>query len=249
MPGKFLFALLFFIPTSFNVYAKDSGAKPAQQVFTLIYNQQFDRASQVLAAKKDSLGNFYSGILALDLAWWKYISRNNRDDLDQFARIAGEYRSSGDNSADGKIKRLIGLNYSLRYEIMQANFFKAGILHLKIKSQLRETGRLVAENNPGPAKLFELYRNLFYYFEKRYLPFSGTPKSEALAVLESYSSDEDLIVNSLANYFIGKIYLEVERQPGKALNYFEILSARFPGNEIFKGLTQSCSQKSQSHKP
>jgi hypothetical protein len=225
--------------------AKDTSLPKATQIFTLIYNQQFREAHQMLEEEKQAIGGLYYGILSIDLAWWRYISTRNPADLDVFLKLCNDCKGEDSGLLQDNIARFVGLNYLMRYEVKQGNFLRAGFLHLKVKAQLRQLDLKTA--TPEQTKFLKLYQYLFYYFEKKYIPFSANPESVsrigALDLLHGFCSDSDIIVSSLSNYFLGKIYLEVEKQPGKATEYFRTLTQRFPSNLIFPELLRDSMAK------
>ena len=61
---------------------------------------------------------------------------------------------------------------------------------------------------------------------------------ESLQALEKYSFDNDLILSTMAHYYLGRIYTKVEKQPEKGLAHFKILAQRFPKNILFKQLSE-----------
>jgi hypothetical protein len=77
--------------------------------------------------------------------------------------------------------------------------------------------------------------------------FSFGSKSEkylqSLATLEKYSRDKDLILSTMAHYFLGRIYTKVEKQPEKGQVHFKVLTERFPKNTLFKELADGVNSK------
>lgn len=238
MLGPRVAFLIFTLLVPGFILANVPSGQKATQIFSLIYNQQFSQANQMLEAEKQTIGSLYYGILSIDLAWWRYITTNSPTDLEAFLQRCDETKIQNQEVPDEDIIRLVGLNYLMRFEMKEGNYLKAGLLHLKIKPLIRQTDFRAA--TPGQASLYKLYQVLFYYFEKKYIPFSTNPeglsRAGALEALHNFCSDEDWIVSSLANYFIGKIYLEIEKQPQKGTPYFRTLTQRFPSNRIFSEL-------------
>jgi hypothetical protein len=96
-------------------------------------------------------------------------------------------------------------------------------------------------------KLFDLYLSLFSYFDNVINPFSFGSKSEefskSLQTLEKYTFDDDLILSTMAHYFLGRIYVKVEKQPDKGQAHFRILAQRFPKNTLFQELANGLNPK------
>jgi hypothetical protein len=90
-------------------------------------------------------------------------------------------------------------------------------------------------------KLFELYVILLQYSENAN-PFSfsknAEKKADLIMKLNRYCTDEDLIVSTLAHYFLGRIYTKIEKQPEKGREHFQVLAQRFPQNRLFADLAK-----------
>src|SRR5690606_33565975 len=124
--------------------------------------------------------------------------------------------------------------------IKRYNFVGAILIRSDVRKQLailkNENLAFLGERR----KLFDFYLTLFDYFDESLNPFSFGSKSEkylkSLSTLEKFSINKDLILSTMAHYFLGRIYTKVEKQPGKGQEHFKILSRRFPENSLFKEL-------------
>jgi len=78
-------------------------------------------------------------------------------------------------------------------------------------------------------------------------PFSSGSKSEkyskSIEALEKYSLSGDLIISTMAHYFLGRIYMKVEKKPQNGQEHFKILAQRFPENPLFYELANGINPK------
>jgi hypothetical protein len=64
-----------------------------------------------------------------------------------------------------------------------------------------------------------------------------------LTRLESMNNSDYTSFEIIKQYYLGKIYLDVEKNYSKALNKFEILSKICPNNLIFRKIIEDCRKK------
>ena len=213
-------------------------------IFTLIYNQQYEKADSLLIVSNDQFDAFYSDILKMDLYWWKYVTISSNNELHQLNQLLKDFNLSGRNKLDFKLKELITLSYQLRLKLMRFNVPAALILRSRIKQLLLEINRKELSFSENKLKLFDLYNILFLYFDNIFNPFflesKRTERTNALSQIEHYTHENDLIVETLAHYFLGKIYINIENNPRKGKIHFEILSKKYPRNLLFSELAANC---------
>lgn len=239
----FIFTLISFLP---NAFSADNDAT-VQHIFTLIYNQHFTEAENVLERSKSQIDPFYHNILKLDLFWWRYSLSKSKQDEKVMNGVLKEFDNSNQNTREGKINKLVSLSYEMRYEIKRYNFVGA----LVIRSEVRKQIELIKKEDLsflGDRKnLFDFYLTLFDYFDESLNPFSFGSKSikylQSLSNLEKYSHNSDLILSTMAHYFLGRIYMKVEKLPEKGQMHFEVLSKRFPESHLFKELAEGVNTK------
>lgn len=232
----FLF-LVFFVQSSFSV-EKDT---LVEQIFMMIYNQKFEDAANALSQHKNEMNPFYSNILNLDLYWWKYSLSRTREDAENLKNVLGDFNKLNSNLVEERINKLIKSSYQFRYEVKRYNIIGAMVLRSKIRHEIAEIQHEGIQIEAGRKKLFNLYVALFEYSDNSINPFSIQTKSEAckksLSEIRKYTEENDLIIQTLAHYFLGRIYLEIENEPEKAKEQFVILSSYFPYNEYFARLS------------
>jgi hypothetical protein len=241
------FVIVFFlIPFQIKSISATENAK-IEQIFTLVYNQQFDEAENMLKTEQTQLDSFYSRILNLDLYWWKYSLSRSSKDANALKNILDGFSSVTQDTQEERMDELIRLSYKMRYEIKRYNFIGAIIIRSNVRRQIEV---LKSEKLNIPAKrlkLFDLYLALFQYFDNAINPFSIESKSSELSasllLLEKYAQEDDLILSTIAHYFLGRILIKVEKDPEKGWVHFRVLAKRFPKNKLFHDIANGTNTK------
>ncbi len=243
---RFSLLVVFLMSFQLLVFSNENDTI-VDQIFTLIYNQEFDLAETILSARSEKLDSFFVNILRLDLYWWKFSMTNSKADFAKLKNVLESLNSSGLVSTKEKIIYLIQSSYKFRYEVSRYNFIEAIILRSDIRKQITELKKEKLPFNNERLKLFDLYISLFQYSDNSINPFLINTKSQAclnsLSALEKYSHEDDLIVSTLAHYFLGRIYTKVEKRPEKGQAHFRILAQRFPQNSLFPELANGLNPK------
>jgi len=237
-----IFLLLFVL--------RDASAKndsTINHIFKLIYNEQFAQAEQALSKSQNFNNSFYADVLKIDLYWWKYVNTKEREDRNRITAIMKDFSESTNHSPEGKIKQLIGKSYQIRFEFDRYNLPGAVATRSEIKQLINGIQQENNQYSKERAKLFELYTLLFQYFDNLINPFFSERKrikrTTALILLDKFTTHQDLIVRTLACYFVGKIYLNIEKEPQKSMPCFEFLVKQFPKNLLFSELLTDCKKK------
>jgi hypothetical protein len=235
---KYFFIFLFSIILSIPLFSEGNDSI-CDKVFILIYNEKFNEAHTEISANRSKVGNFYADILIIDLLWWEMVlSEQNKDKQKEFISFLDHFDETNENSSEQKFRQLIKNTYKMRYELMQFNFIRAIYIQARIKILLDEIASEKLNITGTPMKLIALYSALFHYSDNLINPLFSKTRREtrinALKQIESFTIDKDLIVRTYSLYFLGKIYLDIEKERNKGLNCFTILSQNFPGNAYFK---------------
>jgi hypothetical protein len=237
--------LIFTVATSVGLSSPKETA--VDTVFSLIYNQQYQEADSFLEASGNKFDAFYTDILKLDLYWWRFVTTRSSDDSRQLNLLLKNFSTSGNNELDYRLKELITLSYRVRYEFKRYNIPGALIFRSKIKNLLAELNQEILPFSENRLKLFDLYNELFSYFDNVINPFfienKRIERENALVKIERFTHDDDLIVATLARYFLGRIYMSIENDPAAARKYFRILSTQYPGNIHFSEYFATCNEK------
>ncbi|WP_217651618.1 hypothetical protein [Mariniphaga anaerophila] len=206
-------------------------------IFTSIYNQQFSEAESMLNNQGNQIDSFYFDILSIDLYWWKQVCSQKKSDLQQFKVTLNRVGETQSTPEDNQIRQLVMFSYKLRYEFKRYNILGAIQLRSKIKKLLEEIDPEKLAYSKNRVRLFYLYNSLFDYFDNilnpLFLESKRITRNNALREIEMYTRENDLVVSTLANYFLGKIYFNIEKNPEKGRICFRELTARYPQNAIF----------------
>lgn len=237
--------ILSVIPFQINISTTEN--TKVEQIFTLIYNQQFDEAENMLKTGQNQLDGFYSRILNLDLYWWKYSLSRSGKDADALKNILDNFSSATQNTQEERIDELIRLSYKMRYEVKRYNLIGAVIIRSKVRRQIEVLKSEKLNIPPERLKLFDLYLTLFQYFDNAINPFAMESKSSELSdsflLLEKYAQEDDLILSTIAHYFLGRILIKMEKDTVKGRAHFEVLAKRFPKNSLFRDIANGTNTK------
>ncbi|HSO85297.1 MAG TPA: hypothetical protein VLQ91_02010 [Draconibacterium sp.] len=240
MQYRIILSLLFLVsilPETFSAQRDSS----AERIFSLIYNQQFTEAEKLLEASRKEIDPFYFSVLKLDLFWWKYSLSRTKTDAQNLNFLLDQLAETPGNSTNKKITELIRLSYQMRFEVKQKNYLNAFFVRSDVQKQLELLQKEKIVIPADQQKLFDLYVILLQYSEHAN-PFSFSKKTEKKAdlimKLTRYCAGEDLIVSTLAHYFLGRIYTKIEKQPEKGREHFQVLAQKFPQNRLFTDLAK-----------
>lgn len=235
-----IFAAVLFLLAIQQLGSANEKDSVVLHIFTLIYNQQFTGAEKALNLQSGQMEPFWFNVLILDLHWWKYSLSRSNEDARALKKVLGDFQQTHKNQPEDQINELIRLSYQMRYEVKRYNLIGAYLLRADAREKIDalKTNDLSFLGNRR--QLFGLYVALFDSFDSAINPFSSGSKSakfsKSVEALEKYSLSGDLIVSTMAHYFLGRIYMKVEKQTEKGQEHFKVLSARFPKNPLFKEL-------------
>lgn len=242
---KYLFLILWIVAVP--VLSAANVENPSViKVFSYIYNQQFDKADSVLHTHKAEISHFFETILTLDLNYWKCTSLDTKDEYKQFEKLLDASLPENTNSEMNKVKSMVVYIYSLRYYYKQFNLIRFNITLMKMKvleEKIDEKTLAVFEEG---AEIMKIYHSMYKYFVGKLNPFLLIIRKDnnaaEIKLLKKKCQDDGLIISTLAHYFVGKIYLQFEKDPLQAEPHFETLIQRFPGNNKFRELAWECRQ-------
>ncbi|NQU51978.1 MAG: hypothetical protein HQ522_05520 [Bacteroidetes bacterium] len=232
---RLLYSIFVFLIFSFSGKAFNNDSI-TNHIYTLIYNQQFNQAEELLTKNNELLDPFYLEILNIDLHWWKYSTTRLKTDARNLTGLLKDFNETEQSSQRVKINQLIRKSYQLRYERKRYKLIQVLFLRSEINQLLSMIIRDELPISGEQLKLFDLYISMFRYFEN-VNPFSLQNKSvereKELQKMENFARSENLITSTMAHYFLGRIYQKIEREPKKGKTHFEILTQKFPENNLF----------------
>jgi hypothetical protein len=241
--------LLLFILTVFATSGfSQQNENVVDDVFNYFYNQQFQEADSLLKLHSKEIEPFYFDIITIDLNWWRHVFYPSKLNSKQFNALLKSMKQENTNTPEEKIKHLVWLSYQLRFEFKRYHIIGAIRLRSEIKKLLEEIKISELNYSNNRIKLFHLYNALFRYFDNILNPFFSenisSERQSALLEIEGYTRDDDLIISTLASYFLGKIFLNIEKDPAKGNQHFKTLTERYPQNTIFRELLSESAKKS-----
>lgn len=215
-------------------------------IFKNIYNQEFNKAKILLDKEGANLNDFYSTVLNIDLLWWKYSATRSKSDAGNLNDYLNRIEPKESFNSKDKIKLLICKSYQLRYARKRYNLFAIFGIRSEIKDLLSELDRNKLPISGDQLKLFDFYVVMFQYFDKvnpLSIQNTSAKRENELLMLRKFSKEDDLIVSTMANYFLGRIYQKVENEPELGKSHFEVLSRQFPNNTLFKEYLADCKNR------
>jgi hypothetical protein len=226
-----LFFILSFFPDA--LFAGNEKDKTTENIFFLIYNQHFGEAENKLVQSKPVLTHLNYMILEIDLRWWKAISSDAKVDFELLEKKLSTYSKESEGlSGPARLEELVCLNYQFRLATFRSQPLKMIHYFLKINHFVEQTefSSLPLEGRD----LFSLYKAIFSYGKSKIFFLSPNIRSESLAILKNYAGSSDLVNQTIANYFLARIYIETEKSPILAKPYYEWLFKMYPDNKIFR---------------
>jgi len=248
MKFRFISFILFLI-TATPTFARpglNSTDSIADNVFTLIYQHKLQSAEQQLDAEKQQLDDFYFLLLNLDLHWWKYRTNDTKENDEKLDQLLSKLDVDNAKTDWQKMQQLLVQSYRLRYEKTKLNFI--GMLRTRSKmKELTDEIKLDALPVKGTQhKLFESYVIMFQYIEDiNFLNSQSNSgnRKELLTRMETFASDNDIMLNTIARFFLARMYQKVEKEPQTGLSYYKTLTATFPTNTTFAKYKKECEEK------
>lgn len=242
---RFLLSILFFVFANVSLKAGDD---VPHQIFKLIYNQQYDSAHFVLNQNKGQLDGFYLTVLEIDLSYWENVTGTEGPNYEMFETTLKNHEVQNPETLDEQASGLVVQSYRLRYALKRYHLFSA----LKTRKSALGLYDSLKENklafDPEQTEVFKLYSALISYFN-HYLGsyFSRSSKAElskAIHEMEKLSDSDFEMVKTLGSYFLGKIYLQYEKEPEKGIHLFAYLAENYPNNQRFQEYLQVSKEKS-----
>jgi hypothetical protein len=233
---------LIFISLPFTLIGANNENESLNRVFKLIYNQKFDSAMSELFISRNNLNPLKYKMLELDLYWWKALSSNSENDLNHFENILAKHFSGALNQNDSdKLGELICLSYSFRLSAIKNHYFSMMLNMIKMNKIVKQ---VEIDKMPGEEReIFMIYTAVFNIGKSKL--FFNNPRlyNESIKVLERNITSINLVYQTISNYFLSKIYIEIEKVPAKAKVYCERLCKMYPGNEIFAHNLDLCKSR------
>lgn len=240
--------LLFLLFSGILSVAKaENNDSIASRVFTLIYEQNLPEAEKTLHSAENQLNEFYNTFLNLDLHWWKYRTTYSKENSKQLDKLIKQSILPETDTYEKKMLQIVVKSYQLRYEKKKFNIF--GLL--SARSDIRDLIRDIEKENPpltgDEHKLFESYVIMYQYIENINFFVANAKKSAArekkLKRMEKFADEDNVILNTVAHFFLARMYQKVEDKPEVGIEHFRILTNQYPTNKTFAEYQEECEDK------
>lgn len=246
MTGFKSILLLLFLELLISVQVKSETPViklPIDTIFSFIYNQQFEKAEKQLDILQKKTNDTDYIILKIDLNWWKSVKKINVHDFTNFKVVLHQITEKLQGvQAKNELNNLILLSYSMRMEAHEDRY-------ISMIGSFNKINHLIKVLDKQPLSkyekdIYELYKAILGIFKSKVI-FYNSPglRKESIAALEKNSISTQIIQKTIANYFLAKVYLELENNPSKSIAYFKRLNQMYPQNLIFADYIKLCNDK------
>ena len=210
-----------------------------------LYNFSFSRAdSSVLLLSKSDMDRATIYNIKANLLWWKLISgdspnlnlQNCSYNIDESIRLNLKNKQ---RDKDFLLNIIYSYSLKARLESYNGNTLKSFICFYKSIGYIRECIK-ISGTDENVNLILGLYLYLMDYIRDEYnllstllFSFPEGNKTKGLEYLENCSVSKNEMVRTEANYFLFKIYLDLEKDSNKAFVYVRVLNEQYPDNLVF----------------
>ncbi len=233
-----------------NVKGNSALFNQVNQGFEYIYNFEFVKADSLIGVmRKKYAMQPMTYLLSANYFWWMIISGEDnavnrlrfRQDLDLANTILKSQPS--DSLSNEELFILINTySFKSRLELKQKNYLK-GMYYVNDCIRYLKTS-FGKEDEYEPFLFTSGIYNYFCDFGMQNYPvlypsLLFLPEGDmklGLKQLEKVSKSKEMLLSNEGTYFLLKIYLEMEKEPSKAVDYAEVLVNRHPNNIVYQYL-------------
>jgi hypothetical protein len=185
--------------------------------------------------------------LEFDYLWWKMITSNSMTSELEFVHYKNTFNDKVATD-DKDFRTLIYFLYQIRYENFKKTSISSYWTALKCQVYIQKLDEEKATRlKPLEKALFllilEFDKCLKYKFLDKFHPLSSKNEDNfkiRLENIEKLQNEHYKSFETIKNYFLGKIYLEVAHDSIKAYEKFSKLSDEFPDNAVLKEIKNNC---------
>ncbi len=242
-----LFAFLIMLGAAYTSTSQTIEEEAGKGLNSL-YHFRFAEADSIISDLEQNFPDHYlSSVVRANYFWWKMISQQQNDEveshyLQSLMQIEDHiaFAAELDNACFDDLFYAIHLYaFRARLDLMNGDYIQA-LRHLNQSiGYIRKT--LGKEHQHQAFMLTSGLYNYLADYGRREYPFLGLytlmyPEGDmekGLFQLKQAAAGEEWIVNTEANYFLMKIFFELEDKPGQALEYATLLVNQYPDNLIF----------------
>ena len=210
-----------------------------------LYNFSFSRAdSSVLLLSKSDMDSPTIYNVKANLSWWKLISgdstnlnlKNCSYNIDESIRLNLKNKQ---RDKDFLLNIIYSYSLKARLESYNGNSLKAFIYFYKSVGYIRECIK-ISGTDEKVNLIIGLYLYLMGYIRDEYnllsallFSFPEGDKTKGFEYLENCSAAKNEMVRTEANYFLFKIYSDLEKDSTKAFVHVLILNEQHPENLVY----------------
>uniref|UniRef100_UPI003217AE35 hypothetical protein n=1 Tax=uncultured Draconibacterium sp. TaxID=1573823 RepID=UPI003217AE35 len=243
---KQLLILSVLLLSATKLLSANNNDSISNRVFTLIYEQNLAEAEVTLKAGSHELNDFYRLYLNLDLHWWKYRTTYSKENSRRLDELIEKSVLNETNTYEEKMQQIIVKSYELRYAKKKFNLFGM----LSARSTIRDLIQEIEKEDPplsgDEQKLFETFIIMYHYIEN--INFFANERKSAerekkLSRMEKFTTENSIILNTVAHFFLARMYQKIEGSPQTGLQHFRILTSQYPTNKTFAEYQKECEAK------
>lgn len=231
---------------SFHLLAQGYFNKEINYSFEKIYNYQLLTADSFITKELNKSNTSDWQLLKVNVAWWQIVSGYNEDKywntafLNQIDQTKNQIGKSNLEIYKNRYYYIILYAFSTRYDIFNNKYFSA-VTHLNACiNHIKKSFEKEEEFEP-----FYLTSGLYYYFMSKvwedyplmrpYLKiYPKGDKIKGLSYLYKIAKSNDIFLKTEANYFLMRIFYDIEKQYDKAEFHAEYLLKLYPQNIMYR---------------
>jgi hypothetical protein len=240
-----LSAIILFSTLSNPVQAQQESwsSRATINYFEFLYNFSFIKSDSCLHVQLTSEPDYYRYFLITNEKWWQLVTTGN---IKYYSECMAGMINGTESLEKSKLsfheKNFLHIcfeSFKLRLMLYDKQYLKAYSQSKSVVAQIQPVLGLEKNFNP-----YYLTSGLYNYFastgrEKYPLLFTNknfktASKVVGLGYLETCSQSNVVFLNTEANYFLMKIYLEIEENPEKAQIYSNRLLKLYGNNIIYQ---------------
>ncbi|MDC1221069.1 hypothetical protein N8Z47_00210 [Salibacteraceae bacterium] len=243
---RYGFLSLIFLTFSLEIKAQESFGEKPELVFNNIYDFNLLTADSLVAMEMPlQADSALWNLLSANVAWMQILAGNVEDEYwnkqfsDRILKAKRNLKSKRTKENDKLFYFIIVHAFKTRHELLGENYLNAAADLNTCIDQISQSFGRETEYEP-----FYLTSGLYYYFMSRayedyfilrpYLSmFPDGDKTKGLSYLNRLTKNEDVFLRNESNYFLMRIYLDLEEEYDLAKAYAEALVEENPNNLIF----------------
>lgn len=245
--SNFRLKILFYLFSMLLLLQLQGQNSEIDSLVMKIYNQEFRDIPAKIEALKIKSGAI-AQYLEVDYLWWKMIAEPVASSEMDFLLSLDSIFVANESDKMESYSRLFYFIYKIRFDNLKQHDLSKYITIFKFHIFLDKIRKShIKWPNTFMLSLFNLVEESETLMQHRLMVDFGYNKEDnltkyyaSLEKIENMQNTEYTSFEIIKLYYLGKIYLDVEKDDKKALSKFLNLSIMCPGNKIFKSIIASC---------